>query len=456
MSDVYGQVFRRVIYPGWETRLRGRPTLSHLRRLERTQWCSLDELHELQRVELGKLLAHAQQCVPYYRASLERAGLEPARLRYVDELRKLPLLTREEATRHFEARKSCAPPLPSIDKATSGTTGQPLVFAYDHDSEYWRQAIKLRGYGWAGYRAGDRSLHFWGSPAVEPPPLPKRAKAQLDHLVRREYYVDCTDRSEAGLSKVVDLVRKLRPSVIVCYAQAGAALSRYVNERGGRDWPDIPVIAAAERLFPDDRRSLTEAFGPDIFETYGNREVMLIAAECEAHQGLHQSMENLIVELVVREGDAERPARPGELGEVVLTDLHNYGAPFIRYVTGDLAVQAEPGRCACGRSLTRLERIEGRTTDTLRDGAGRAVSGLFFNVLFAALAHKVREFQVVQRRDRAIDLKLVPTSAFDDALLDQLRAHCAKHIPDVELRTQIVPQLTPDRSGKLRVVTVER
>jgi phenylacetate-CoA ligase len=182
---------------------------------------------------------------------------------------------------------------------------------------------------------------------------------------------------------------------------------------------------------------------------------MLIAAECEAHQGLHLSMENLIVEIVVREGESERPARPGELGEVVLTDLHNFGAPFIRYVTGDLAVQSEPGRCACGRALLRLERIEGRTTDTLRDGAGRAVSGLFFNVLFAALAHKVREFQVVQRRDRAIDLKLVPTSAFDDALIDQLRAHCAKHLPDVELRTEIVAQLTPDRTGKLRVVTVE-
>jgi phenylacetate-CoA ligase len=243
--------------------------------------------------------------------------------------------------------------------------------------------------------------------------------------------------------------------VLVCYAQAGAALARYVNDVGSRDWPDIAVIAAAERLFPSDRESMNQAFGPNVFETYGNREVMLLAAECEAHQGLHLSMENLIVELVVREGDVERPARTGELGEVVVTDLHNYGAPFIRYLTGDLAIPCAPERCACGRALLRLERVEGRTNDTLRDGDGRAVSGLFFNVLFAALAHKIREFQVVQRKDRAIELKLVPTSAFDDALLEQLRTHCGKHIPGVELRTEIVTQLTPDRGGKLRVVTVE-
>jgi len=455
LNDLYGQVFREMLYPVWESGLRQRPTLRHLRRLERTQWCSLDELKSLQEAELGKLLAHAWSHVPHYQASFRRAGVEPGDIRALDDLSKLPLLTRQDAA-DLDARKSFAPPLPQIDKATSGTTGAPLVFGYDVGSEYWRQAIKLRGYAWAGYRPGDRSLHFWGSPTVRPPPLAKRVKASLDHFVRREHYVDCTERSEEQLGRVVQALRKHRPMALVCYAQAGAALARYINENGSRDWADISVIAAAERLFPKDRDELVQAFGPRIFETYGNREVMLIAAECEAHEGMHLSMENLIVELVVRrEGEPPRPALEGELGEVVVTDLHNYGAPFIRYVTGDQAVQCSAQRCACGRSLPRLARVEGRTTDTLRDGEGRAVSGLFFNVLFAALAHQVREFQVVQRKDGAIDLKLVPTRLFEDGLLEQLRSHCDRHIPGVELRTQLVSQLKPDRGGKLRVVAVE-
>jgi phenylacetate-CoA ligase len=455
MTDMYGSLFRRVLYPGWESGIRRRPTLEHLARLERTQWCSLDELHDLQERELAKLLDHAFQHVPHYQDRYAKAGIGARDVRRLDDLQKLPLLSRDEATRCFEARKSTGGPRPAIDKATSGTTGVPLCFAYDTGSEYWRNAVKLRGYGWAGYQPGDRSLHFWGSPTVTRPPLAKRAKTQVDRLVRREHYVDCTDRSEERLAQLVRQIRELKPSVLVCYAQAGAALARYVNETNARAWGDIAVIAAAERLFPADRASLSQAFGPNVFETYGNREVMLIASECEAHAGLHQSMENLIVELVVRDGERERPARPGELGEVVITDLHNYGAPFIRYVTGDLAVAHEPGRCACGRWLGKLERVEGRTTDTLRDGEGRAISGLFFNVLFASLAHKVREFQVVQRRDRAIDLRIVPTSLFDDTLLEDLKNHCGAHIPGVELRTEIVSQLTPDRGGKLRVVAVE-
>jgi phenylacetate-CoA ligase len=455
MTDLYSSLFRGLLYPSWETALRRRPTLGHLRRLERTQWCSLDELHALQNAELEKLLHHAWQRVPYYRRCFDQLGLLPRDIRRVEDLRQLPILTREAATEHFEARKSSAPPLADIGKATSGTTGRPLVFAYDRGSEYWRQATKLRGYAWAGYQLGDRSLHFWGSPPVAAPPLLRRAKVSLDHVVRRERLVDCTDRSEEALERVVRLIRKARPSVLVCYAQAGAQLARFVNETGARDWPDLPVIAAAERLFPSDRQALERAFGSGIFETYGSREVMLIAAECEAHTGLHLSMENLIVELIVRDEHGERPAEPGELGEVVVTDLHNYGAPFIRYLTGDLATQRAPGRCACGRSLDRLETIEGRSTETLRDGDGRAVSGLFFNVIFAALADKIRQFQVIQRKDKAIELKLVPTPLFDDTLLEQLHKHCQAHIPGVVLRIELVSELRSDPGGKLRVVVVE-
>ena len=456
MTDLYGLIFRGLLYPGWETTLRGRPTLGHLKRLERTQWCSLDELYALQQAELDKLLSHAWQHVPHYRRSFQQLGLARGDVRRLEDLNRLPFLTREEANRSLDARKSSGPPLPDIDKATSGTTGRPLVFAYDRGSEYWRQATKLRGYAWAGYQPGDRSLHFWGSPSIAPPPPLRRAKVSLDHALRRERLVDCTDRSEAALSRLVQLIRKSPPSVLLCYAQAGAALARHVNQTGARDWPDIPVIAAAERLFPSDREALQRAFGFNVFETYGNREVMLIAAECEAHCGMHLSMENLIVEIVVRDERGARTAQPGELGEVVVTDLHNYGAPFIRYVTGDLAVKRAAGRCACGRSLDMLETVEGRSTETLRDAEGRPISGLFFNVLFATLADKVNQFQVVQRKDLAIDLKLVPTAQFDDALLQRIRQHCLAHIPGVPLRIETVSELAPDPGGKLRVVVVER
>jgi phenylacetate-CoA ligase len=456
MNDLYGLMFQKVLYPGWERGVRRRPTLAHLDFLERTEWLSQDELHALQAEQLRALLDHAYNHSPYYRGTMDTAGVHPSDIRSIEDLGKLPLLGRDEASKAAAERMSVAEPLPRIRKMTSGTTGRPLSFAYDVGSEYWRQATRLRGYGWAGYRPGDRALHFWGVlSTVHRTPLDKKIKAAVDHFVRREHYLDCADHSEEALDRAVQQIRRLRPKVIVCYAQAGAALARHVLRTESRDWEDIAVISAAERLFPSDRDAMVDAFGPGVFETYGSREVMLIAAECPAHEGLHVSMENLIVEVIVREGDRVRPAEPGELGEVVVTDLHNYGAPFIRYVNGDLAVSSAPGRCGCGRALSRLQRIEGRQTETLRDGHGKPVGGMFFIVLFSVLADRVRGFQVVQHKDRSIDLKLVPGARFDDTFVADVRHKCARAIPGIDLRTHVVTDIPAGPGGKSRVVVVE-
>lgn len=457
MTDFYSSLFQELLLPAWESGVRRRPTLAHRRWLERTQWRSADELMALQSSALGDLLRHAAQHVPYYGDRFREAGVAPDDIGSVEDIGKLPHLTREDALRSFDERGSTAPPRPEIFKMTSGSTGRPLSFAYDRGSEYWRAATRLRGYGWAGYQPGDRSFHFWGRlDSLHQLPAGARAKAAVDHALRREVYVNCADHSPEALSRAVEILRRQRPTVVLCYARSGAALARHIVETGARDWDDIPVICGAERLFPADRAVLAEAFGPGIFETYGDREVMLIAAECEAHQGMHVSMENLVVELLVREDGRTRPALPGETGEVAVTDLHNYGMPFIRYLTGDLAQALPPGRCACGRSLSRLSAIEGRTSETIYDAQGRPVSGMMFSVLFSVLADQVSGFQVVQRRDRSLDLDLVPARGFNDAVLQLVRRDISKFVPGVELRLHVVPEIAASASGKRSVVRVER
>jgi phenylacetate-CoA ligase len=194
-----------------------------------------------------------------------------------------------------------------------------------------------------------------------------------------------------------------------------------------------------------------------VFETYGSREVMLMAAECPAHAGLHVSMETLVVEVVVRDpAGGDRPARPGEVGEVVITDLTNLAMPFIRYANGDLAVPAEPGTCPCGRAHPRLASVEGRATETLVDGSGVRVNGLVFNVVIAHLAHGIRQFQVVQHRDRSVTLRVVPTPSFDGQIESVLRQTWERYLPGVPVKLDLVPEIPIAATGKRQVVVVER
>jgi phenylacetate-CoA ligase len=201
---------------------------------------------------------------------------------------------------------------------------------------------------------------------------------------------------------------------------------------------------------------MEQAFGKAIFETYGSREVMLMASETDAHEGLLVQMENLIVEIVVRDGDKERPAEPGETGEVVVTDLHNHGMPFVRYANGDMAVAGARGRSSCGRAHQRLASVEGRVTETLLDASGGKVSGLVFNVMFAALGHAARQFQVVQHVDRSITLRVVPSDTWREDVQKTAESHAARYLPGLPFRVEKVGDIPIAPGGKRQVVVVEK
>jgi phenylacetate-CoA ligase len=451
--DIYGPVFRSVLFPVWESRIRHRPVIDRWLELERTQWLPLAELEDLQARALRRLVEHVYEHVPFYRARFERAGLRPSDIANPSDLARLPILRRAEL--RGAERASAVPPLPTVSRQTSGTTGEPLVFGYEPDSEHWRRAVKYRGYAWAGYRPGDRALHFWGAPEPTRPTWPRRLKIALDRRMHRDIYMHCAVMSDEHLRDVVRRIESEAPQVLVCYAQAGAELARYVLRNSLRSWPTIPVICGAERLLPRDRGDLVEAFGPAVFDTYGCREVMMIGSECEAHDGLHVAIENLIVEIVVDEHGVERPAREGETGEVVITDLHNFGMPFLRYANGDIATAGATRRCACGRTLPRIQSVQGRMSEMLRDAHGAAVSGIAISFLVQDLGEAVRQFQAIQHADRSVTINLVADGLPLDAI-DTVRRNGERLLAGIDVAVRVVPSLPRNPAGKHQLVIVER
>jgi phenylacetate-CoA ligase len=141
----------------------------------------------------------------------------------------------------------------------------------------------------------------------------------------------------------------------------------------------------------------------------------------------------------------------------VITDLHNLACPMIRYDNGDLAVAGDEQRCRCGRGLSRIREIHGRTTETMYDGNGNPVGGLVFNILFSSIGHVARAFQVHQREDGSVIFKVVPyTGAALPPQEDQmLRAHAARYLPGVSFTIEIVDNIPLSPAGKRRVVVCE-
>jgi phenylacetate-CoA ligase len=457
LIDLYGPLLAKALFPAFEA-VRGRPTVPLLRSLRESERWSADQLRDFQVGLLRRLVRHAHRHTQFYKALLDDRGLTAEDFTTVADLGKLPLLERPTLRASIDTRTASAPPLPVITKTTSGSSGQPITVKYNAESRHWRDAIRWRGYGWGGYEIGMRAMHYWGFGSQATTTWWKQKKAEIDRRLKRDLYIDCTPRGDDALRAAVGELRKFKPHVMVAYASGAGALARFVNDHGLRDWSDLSVLTGAEGLLAADRQAIEQAFGP-AYDTYGCREVMLIGSECEAHDGMHTSMENLIVELIVREPDGTiRAAKTGETGEVVVTDLHNLACPMIRYVNGDLAVARDDAPCACGRGLVRIGPIEGRVTETLRDGQGRAVSGLVFNILFAAIGGVAHSFQVVQKLDRSVVFKFVPMSG--DRMPEReekiLRDYIAKYMPGVPLTIEVVADIPLTAAGKRRVVVVEK
>jgi len=131
---------------------------------------------------------------------------------------------------------------------------------------------------------------------------------------------------------------------------------------------------------------------------------------------------------------------------------------MIRYVTGDLAVGRRPSSCACGRGLVKLGPIEGRVAETLRDGDGNPVGGLVFNILFGVLDHVADKFQVVQKLDGSVVMKVVPSAgdALPEHASTKVFEFAAKYLPNTRFAIDYVDDIPLTPAGKRKVVVVEK
>jgi len=412
-----------------------------------SQWWGRRDLEELRAVRLSQLLAAARSGSVFWHERLERHEvLDPAE--QLARIGELPLLTRPDVQAHRD-RIAKRPPAELIKRSTGGSTSQPVQLYSDRDSEARRLAATYRGYSWAGLGPGVSQLYLWGL-------LPRRARlttfagarAELFHLFHGRVPFSLFELSADRLHSIARLARTWNVVGMTAFTGAAIDLARLVAS-AGVDFPTLEsVIVGAEKLEPEQRSYVEATLNTTVFETYGSREFMLIAAECPEAHNLHLTAEHHIVEIVDEDG---RPVQPGVVGQVALTDLTNLSFPFIRYLNGDLAALSS-SRCTCGRGLPVIERISGRVSDVLVTTSGVRISGLLFPHHLRDATHVAR-YQVRELRPDHWELLVVPTAGFEDSELNPVRA--AVRTLDrgqVQLATRVVDHIPRLANGKYQLV----
>jgi phenylacetate-CoA ligase len=444
-TPAYEGLFKHALFPAYETLAKRRDTAAHVREYERNQWLPQAALRALQLEKLNALLAHAWTQVPFLRAYWGDHGCRPGPLGDVSELQRFPLLTKGQITANYLAMTAVNWRGRTLSKTTGGSTGDPFRFEYTMEVYARRTAVMWRGYGWAGAGLGTRTAYLWGS--APPKPGWPGLKDKLYHGAFNRRFFDAFGLSDASIDGTIDAMLAYKPHAFVGYVAPAVLLARRMLVTGKRLSGLRGAITGAEALFESERKELEAAFGCPVFNTYGTREVMLLAAECPAHSGLHVNSDHLVLETVDAAGQG---VGPGRSGAVAVTDLHNFGMPMVRYLNGDSATYAHRG-CTCGRGLPLLETVDGRVLDLITTPDGRALLGEFFVYVMLEWPD-VKKWQVVQTATDCVEFRLVVAAPWSQEEKAKLRSRIhAKSGQGMRVEVREVEKIDDAASGKRRL-----
>ncbi len=388
-----------------------------IQQMEQTQWWSPEALLAMQMRQLALLAEHAAQTVPFYRDRDRLAavvGLAPGDLT-ATAWREIPVLTRaevQEAGGNLTSTHLPAEHGRTHDILTSGSTGAPVHAKGTEVTGVYRRALNLRNHLW-------HRRDFTASMAVIKELKGAEAKAAAEDKpmgwapVQRSGAAWFLDVRTPVNQQLEWLVRR-NPEYLLTYPSNLYALIKRSEDTGTAPTKLRDVGTMAEILQPEHRAACERGWGVPVKDVYSSQELGFIAIQCPGQTHYLVQAESLYVEILDPRG---APCAPGEIGRVVITDLHNFATPLIRYELGDYA---EVGKsCPTRRGLPVLSRILGRSRNMLKLPSGDEIWPNLQETRFLDIA-PVRQYQLIQRSLEEIEVSLAVAEPLTGEQKDQL------------------------------------
>lgn len=389
----------------------GAQILAALFQLEKSQYLPSAILREKQFQQLNEVFRHCIGTVPYYMRTFKVVGLGKNTPITLEQWFKVPVLTRSMVQEHQQDLVSRDVPkshgtLNEIQ--SSGSTGRPVKVVGTEVTQFYYRVFALRDHFWhqRDFSVKMGIIRFAG-----------KGKAEYPGIASPDWGVTTGDTISSGpavmlnsstdLSLQVKFLLREQPDYLVSYPSNLEALARYFIREGLQLTNLRSVRSLGETVGSEVRPICRKAWNVHLVDMYTAQETGYIALQCPDNENIyHVQSENLYVEVVDDDG---RPCRPGETGRVLLTTLHNFAMPLIRYEIGDYAEVGE--LCSCGRTLPVLKRILGRRRNMLVLPSGqRSWPATGFGKWRKDFP--IKQFQFIQKDIDRIEAKLVTDRQF--------------------------------------------
>jgi phenylacetate-CoA ligase len=401
----------------------------------------LAKLREQQWRDFRDLVAFAYEKVPFYRQLYHHNHFSPNDLKSRSDIGFIPIIKKShllEAQPNdliasgYDLRKlKC--------KHTSGSSGVPLNVYYTPEYRIYRTLLHLRILFHNGMGFFDRMVQICDARNV---PDFRYGFQRLGILPKDFLY--CGDPPEQQLVKFAEF----KPKVVYSYASNMVLLAAEVRREGYlAHHPDL-IFTTGEMLTPDQRQVVDQAFQTRLRDIYAMVEMGDVSWQCPILKGYHVNMDSFLVE-VLQHGE---PVRPGEIGRLVITNLHSKAMPFIRYDIGDVLSAPTDEPCPCGCTFPRIEVVQGKADDWLYTTDGKQVSSMAFII---ASIPGVKQYRVIQHSMNFLTVEILPAHNFTPDTLQKVKKHVLEVVgEDMVVQVNTVDNI-PMQAGKIRSVISE-
>jgi phenylacetate-CoA ligase len=432
--SLFGAYWHRLRFgPGYQTSIQNYLQREKLSKREWDEW---------QAEQLRVLLNACVNQVPYYRDHWNEVQKRAA---INGHLSSLPLLEKDAIRAAPKAflREDMHPKKTQVF-LTSGSTGTPISSYYTLPE--LRESLALRetrSARWAGVSFSMPRATFSGR-MVEPNPDSKGPFYRYNAAEKQVYFSAFHLRPDTA-HQYVRALRRHHIQWGTGYAVSYYLLARLMLEKNIPKPSLKAIITTSEKLTPEMRLVMEQAYGCKIYEEYSTVENAIFASECQ-RGCLHVSPDVAVVEILRSDGS---PCLPGEAGEVVVTTLAHVYQPLIRFRLGDMAMwDDEP--CSCGRQMPVIKEVMGRIEDVVMGPDGRLV--VRFHGIFVNQPH-IREGQIIQEKIDHIRVKIVPTEAFGESDIQDVIHRVQQRLgKDVTVSVETVDSIPRTRAGKFQAV----
>jgi phenylacetate-CoA ligase len=390
------------------------------------------------------MLIHAFETVDFYRKRFLDAGFDPYKFNSLHQLRTLPLLTKidivehsaELISKHYKSQNL-------ISSCTGGSTGTQLHFCINKESVDEKNACAWRHNRWANWDLGMPVAALWGNPKK-----PGSLKAKLrQKFLNRFTYLDTMNMTFNTMNEFAYKINKLGNYILFGHSHSLSLFAEFLRSQAIHITSPIGIVSTSMMLMTHERSLIEDVFRQKVTDRYGCEEVGLIGSECEIHSGMHLNVDHLVIEFIKADGTC---ALPGEEGRIIVTDLTNYGMPFIRYEVGDVGVPSDQV-CRCGRGLPVMERIVGRTADFLVRNDGSLVAGVSLIERLLTKISSIHQMQIVQNQKDSLLLRIVKGKNFSEVeTVGSLRQEFEKVFPGTSMQIDFTDSIPQETSGKYR------